>query len=181
MFGPLIVGATILLILLYLSSLSRVAVRLAFGAILGAVAMNPSILWTGYMRVSGAAGRFERTIQTLGETKRMDEANRRAFAGSRFSAFPDEMAIIDWMHAHGSKSLYVIGDMPILYLFAPPPTPYQVIVFTSAPVKAQLHVRGAVRQTSPDVIVLDLRHTSFDEVPNIVRVPILGSEVTLAA
>ena len=179
MFGPLIVGATFILILLYLSSLSRVAVRLAFGAILGAVAMNPSILWTGYMRVSGAAGRFERTIQTLGETKRMDEANRSAFAASRFSAFPDEMAIIDWMHAHGSKSLYVIGDMPILYLFAPPPPPYQVNLYNSSPVKAQLHVRKWMRRTSPDVIVLDPRTTTFDEVPNIVRVPILASEVTL--
>jgi hypothetical protein len=179
-FDTTAVGALLLLAVLIRSSrLGRIATWVTVGAMTAIVVNNANLWRPGYERVSAAVGRTNRTIRTLGEPALMKQANEHAFDKERFADFHDEMKIVEWMQARAMKGLYVMGDVPILYLFQPSPPPYQVNIYNTSPMRAQLQVRSWIRERQPQMVVLDPRAVSFDGVPHIVRVPILTAEVIL--
>jgi hypothetical protein len=178
-FGISVVGAFLTFALLYLSDRRRLAVACACGAIVAAIGMNDDVWRPAYAKVAAAPTRIAGTVGAVTAQDLMREANQGAFALSRFADFPDELGIIDWIKSRGKKSLYVLGDMPIFYLFVSAPPPYQVNIYNSSPIEAQLRMRDWLRKSQPEVVVLDPRAKTFDQVQTVVRIPIVVNEVVL--
>src|SRR5262249_8297448 len=103
----------------------------------------------------------------------LTDANRAAFSEARLANFPEELAAAHKLREMGTRSFYVFGDAPILYLLLPGPSPFHVNNYNGSPVSAQLNVINWLERTKPDVVLLDPTYFNFDSVAVSVRVPIL--------
>ena len=107
------------------------------------------------------------------------EANR--YDAGHFADYSDVVALKRVMApltkgAH--HDLYVLGDVPTLYLMLDQEVPWEINLYNSSPIEDQRRVVAWIQSHQPRYVVLDGRQKEyFDGVPNSVRVPLLYQEV----
>ena len=108
------------------------------------------------------------------------EANR--YDASHFAADYSDVVALKRVLAPLTKGahhdLYVLGDVPTLYLMLDQEVPWEINLYNSSPIEDQRRVVAWIQSHRPRYVVLDGRQKEyFDGVPNSVRVPLLYQDV----
>lgn len=176
--APALVGSLLLLVLFWAQPRSRALAALLLGAFAASATLNEQGLGAFRDRVAHPLERAEGTYRILvQEPSVITAANRAAYAEQRLSEHPSEMAIIDKLRTMNAKSLFVLGDLPLLYLFFPASTPYHVNTYNASPVGAQQEMREWLLRTKPDIVVVDPNALVFDDIQMVVRIPLVTEEI----
>lgn len=95
----------------------------------------------------------------------------------RYAALSSELAVISVLeHELGWRSpqpVYVLGDDPIFYRLLPAAPPYCPNNYNCSPISEQERSLQWLREHRPHYVVWDPRKSAFDEVPSVVRVPLI--------
>ena len=175
---PTAIGSLLLLALLWRSPRGRVVAAVATGAIIAGLVLNPAIAAWSHRVLLGMPVRIASDYEiVLHEWSLLSEANRAAFSEARFTEFDEEIAISHKLSELGKRSIFVFGDMPILYLLLPGPTPFQVNNYSASPVRAQLQTRDWLNRMRPDAVVMDPTYFVFDDISITVRDPVIVDAV----
>lgn len=178
--APSIIGALLLLFLFRTQLRSQAVVALILGSLTACTVLNAQMFNVFRSAVLGAYARAASTYQVLVyQPMLLEAANRKAFSGDRFSEFKQERAIVDSLRSTKKKSLFVLGDLPILYLFSPGPTPFHVNHYNASPIRAQNNLRTWLGRTKPEVVIVDPNQLTFDDIQLVVRIPIVAQWVIL--
>jgi hypothetical protein len=107
----------------------------------------------------------------------VERANALRLSRAQFAAFVDEKAAIDVLfndlHLAPQQNVYALGDEQIFYLLLGRRTPYVVNSYNSSPIAEQVGTLRWLEETKPEFVVWDPRRNQFDNVPHIVRLPLI--------
>jgi hypothetical protein len=107
------------------------------------------------------------------------EANR--YTAGHFTHYSDVIAlerVMAPLMKGVHNDLYVLGDVPTLYLMLDQEVPWEINLYNSSPIEDQRRVVAWIQSHRPRYVVLDGRQGEyFDAVPYSVRVPLLYQEV----
>lgn len=113
----------------------------------------------------------------LGHHPEIREVNASQYALSRFAGFVPENAVMqDLKNEFGwtaPQKLYVLGDESIFYVLAGQEPPYVANNYNCSPLVEQERVQKWLRQQRPRFVVWNPVHSSFDQVPHVVRLPLI--------
>jgi len=115
---------------------------------------------------------------TLAHAQEWAKARERFFSPEAlfYDGTPGTVLRSELFHAMGESrdgDIYVLGDRADLYLLLNKPAPYYITFYNQSPIQAQERTVSWLRKHDPAFVLWDPTALLFDQVPNIVRVPLL--------
>lgn len=124
------------------------------------------------------AGKGENLDYMLGHRGEWQQAKNRYFAPDAFEyggtpgpVFRDQL--LNAMGDARGSEIYVLGDRPDIYMLLDKPAPYYVSIYNQSPKNAQETTVTWLRRHNPAFVVWDAGATEFDQIPNVVRIPLV--------
>jgi hypothetical protein len=157
------------------------AARAVIAAFLGCVVAVfiqrhlPEQLWTNEVeqapqRIAGAADAL------LHKRTEFAKASAALYSRPHFARFEVENAVVDELTRSGlapGDSVYVLGDASIFYILLDQPGPYVTNSYNESPLSEQRKVLEWLREKRPKFVIWQAGVLSFDEVPHVVRLPLI--------
>lgn len=114
------------------------------------------------------------------ESPLLEAANAAAFAPERFELFPDELKAHEWIRQNSggnAAEVFALTDDPILYILTGQEPVYQSNLYSTSPLYEQRRLVSWLTATDPQYVTLDPAMMAFDQVPSVVRCPLVFAPV----
>jgi hypothetical protein len=160
----------------------RVVIVAFLGCILG-ISVHRNVVSGIYQQdiVEGPqkiAGAFEVALHRRDE---IGPANATMFARSRFVGFDSENAVVDNLvqvcGLLSQDTVYVLGDASVFYPLLNQPAPYITNSYNDSPIYEQQTMVDWFHRKNPRYVIWETNPLSYDDVPHMVRLPLIYSYV----
>jgi hypothetical protein len=116
-----------------------------------------------------------KNISLLNSSKNQyfNDGLRSQFSQYRLSSYKKENEIFNFLLNNKINKFYILGDLPITYLYANSDFPYIQNLYNMAPPNAQKKVISWIEENNINNIIIDVNYLKTDEVQNTIRLPYL--------
>jgi hypothetical protein len=125
--------------------------------------------------------RFARSLGVLADPESVARVNRERWAPERFAGYQSIDNLVKGIrarwHPDGPLSVFALSDSPITYVFTGQSPVWLSNLYNASPLYEQKRLATWLSETPPDFVVFDANLLKFDDVPTVVRVPVIVNAV----
>jgi hypothetical protein len=160
----------------------RIIIAAFLGCILGIAVHRDLFQGIYHQDVQAGPGKVFGTIDgLLHHRQEFDRVNATLYSRSRFAGVEVQNAVADnLIQACGLRpddSVYVLGDYPIFYMLLQQRPPYSSNTYNDSPIYEQQKVLDWFHRKNPRFVVWGTDVMGYDQVPHIVRLPLIYTYV----